>query len=285
MNFQKKSIKGFIFSKIFKNFKNKIKKKRIIKKMKFFNLVIAFFIPFTLAYIDGPCSDGSGWCTNTSTCTSKGGSYVSNKCPNDPADVKCCRKSVTVNGQSGRCLATQSCSTSTLSGYCPGGNNVKLCLDGGGGNTSGAAVAREVYNFFTARGWTKNAICGMLGNMEYESAGLVPTRNEFGGGGGYGLLQWTPASKLQNWAAQNGLDYTKTNTQCLRVQYEFENKNVQYIATNACNLSFAAYSKSTQTPEYLAECFARNYERPNAQALQNSLATRKSYARKWFNNL
>ena len=252
--------------------------------MKFFNLAIAFFIPFTLAYIDGPCSDGSGWCTNTSTCTSKGGSYVSNLCPNDPANVKCCRKSVAVNGQSGRCLAIQSCTTSTLSGHCPGGSNVKLCLNGGGGSTGNESVAKEVYNFFTARGWTKNAICGMLGNMEYESDGLVPTRDEYSGGGGYGLLQWTPASKLKDWATQNNLDYTTTNTQCLRVQYEFEGNYIQYV-NRSCNLSFSAYSKSTETPEYLAECFVINYENPNAQALQNSLQDRKNNARKWFNTL
>jgi len=151
-------------------------------------------------------------------------------------------------------------------------------------STPGATVAREVYNFFKEKGWTKNAICGMLGNMEYESDGLVPTRNEYGGGGGYGLLQWTPATKLQNWANENGFDYTTVTAQCQRIQYEFEGHIIQYLE-RSCGLSFDAYSKSTESVEYLTGCFAINYENPDSTALQNSLATRQSYARKWFDYL
>ena len=28
--------------------------------------------------------------------------------------------------------------------------------------------AKEIYNFFKSRGWTVNAICGLLGNMHWE---------------------------------------------------------------------------------------------------------------------
>ena len=59
------------------------------------------------------------------------------------------------------------------------------------------ANAKEIYNFFKSRGWTVNAICGLLGNMHWESDGLQPDINEMGGGG-YGLVQWTPGTKLKS---------------------------------------------------------------------------------------
>ena len=144
--------------------------------------------------------------------------------------------------------------------------------------TDKASVAREVRDFFSAKGWTKNAICGMLGNMERES-GLKPDTHEVGGSG-YGLVQWTPGSRLKNWANARGLDYRTTRTQCLKIQDEFENGG-QYYKTNHCPLTFFQYSRSTNTPEYLAACFMYNYERPGVQAL----AERQQFARKWFNNL
>lgn len=140
-------------------------------------------------------------------------------------------------------------------------------------------VAKEVYKFFKAKGWTKNAICGMLGNMERES-GLKPDTNQIGGGSGYGLVQWTPGSVLKNWANSEGLNYRTTRTQCLRIQYEYDN-GLQFYKTKACPLNFKQYVKSTKSPEYLAECFMRNYERAGVEALGD----RKTYARKWFNKL
>ncbi|OUM58433.1 hypothetical protein PIROE2DRAFT_64410 [Piromyces sp. E2] len=150
---------------------------------------------------------------------------------------------------------------------------------GGGNNQSKESVAKEVYNFFKAKGWTKNAICGMLGNMERES-GLKPDTDEIGGGGGYGLLQWTPGSILKNWANSKGYNYRTTKTQCLRIQYDYDNGG-QFLTSKECSLTFAKYIKSTKSPEYLAECFMHNYERPGVYALDE----RKSYARKWFNKL
>ena len=69
-----------------------------------------------------------------------------------------------------------------------------------GGPKGGLTTAQEeanaqyIYNFFKAQGWTTEAICGLLGNMQRE-CGLNPgnwqhwERKNLG----YGLLQWTPA--------------------------------------------------------------------------------------------
>ncbi|WP_242953842.1 phage tail tip lysozyme, partial [Clostridium sp. BL-8] len=71
--------------------------------------------------------------------------------------------------------------------------------------------ARYIYSFFKNKGWTSNSICGMLGNMQGES-GIIADIDEISGGGGYGLVQWTPKSILTNWASQNGLDYKAVDT-------------------------------------------------------------------------
>ncbi|MGX7420083.1 phage tail tip lysozyme [Carnobacterium gallinarum] len=120
--------------------------------------------------------------------------------------------------------------------------------------------AKAVYSFFRGKGWTPQAISGMLGNMQGES-GLIADRDEVGGGGGYGLVQWTPKSNLVNWANSNGLNYRTVDTQCRRIQWELENGQ-QFYATGAYPLNFRQFSQSTQSPTYLAKVFINNYERP-----------------------
>lgn len=78
--------------------------------------------------------------------------------------------------------------------------------------------ALEVYNFFSARGWTLNAIAGMLGNMERESninPGLWQSLNYGNYSGGYGLVQWTPATNYTDWASANGYSITDPQGQMM----------------------------------------------------------------------
>jgi len=83
-------------------------------------------------------------------------------------------------------------------------------------------VAREVWT--TLRGWgsSAGAIAGILGNMQGESA-LIADRWEgdhVGNmSGGYGLVQWTPATVIINWARDQGLDHKSVSTQCARLKY------------------------------------------------------------------
>ncbi|GAA0077664.1 hypothetical protein UT300005_20420 [Clostridium sp. CTA-5] len=120
--------------------------------------------------------------------------------------------------------------------------------------------AKYVYSFFRNKGWTSNSICAMLGNMQGES-GIIADINERGGGGGYGLVQWTPKSNLTNWANGNGLNYRTVDTQCRRIQWELENSQ-QFYATRAYPMNFRSFTQSTASPTYLAKVFINNYERP-----------------------
>lgn len=143
--------------------------------------------------------------------------------------------------------------------------------------------AAYIWQYLSAKGWTMNAVAGMLGNMETESTINPAIWQNLDAGNtslGFGLVQWTPATKLINWANSRDLDYTKMDTQLERILWELENGE-QYYQTDSYPLSFAAFAKSTQTPEYLAQAFLLNYERPADQ----DQPARSTQARKWFTYL
>lgn len=125
--------------------------------------------------------------------------------------------------------------------------------------------AKLVKAFFRSMGWSYNAICAMLGNMEVESSinpGLIEGRKTTldPDKDGYGLTQWTPASKLINWANKNGLSWRNSgNTQCQRIQYEMLG---EYQWVQNVKISFGEFAKSTASIDYLTRAFCRNYERP-----------------------
>ena len=146
---------------------------------------------------------------------------------------------------------------------------------------SKTAAATEIFKFFKGKGWSKNAICGLLGNIEVETAYTFdPDINAYNGDGGYGLLQWTPGSKLKNWAESKGLNFRTINTQCRRIQYEYDN-GLQYYTSQYCSLKFSQYIKSSNSPDSLAECFMHNYERPNLKYA--NIPTRRKKAVEWYN--
>ena len=147
--------------------------------------------------------------------------------------------------------------------------------------SSKTSAATEIYNFFKGKGWSKNAICGLLGNIEVETDYTFnPDIHAYNGDGGYGLLQWTPGSKLKNWAESNGLNFKTINTQCRRVIYEYDN-NLQFYSSKYCSLTFKQYVKSTNSPDNLAECFMHNYEKPNLNYA--NIPTRRNKAVEWCN--
>lgn len=95
--------------------------------------------------------------------------------------------------------------------------------DTGGGDTSGVyasvcagvstlstaqmtANAKYICNYLMNQGFTKNAACAVLGNMEAEG-GINPGiwERQDNTSYGYGLVQWTPATKFINRAVSRGV--------------------------------------------------------------------------------
>lgn len=124
--------------------------------------------------------------------------------------------------------------------------------------------ALYIYSALTDKGWTQEAISGLLGNMEHESS-LNPGRwqsdNVGANSNGYSLVQWTPATKYINWCTDTGRDDpSEMDNAIARILYEVEN-NEQYIETSGYPLSFQEFAESTDAPYTLACAFAWNYER------------------------
>lgn len=121
--------------------------------------------------------------------------------------------------------------------------------------------AAYIYKVLSGKGWTKQAIAGMLGNMQTESTinpGLWQSMRENDMHMGFGLVQWTPASKYINWAKGKGLDYKSLDTNISRILWEVENKQ-QWINKS---MSFKQFTQSTDSAYNLGLKFLSSYERP-----------------------
>lgn len=119
------------------------------------------------------------------------------------------------------------------------------------------------------KGWTLNAACGVLGNMAREShcnPGLWESLIEGNMSGGFGLTQWTPASKIIDWCNANGYDYLDVDVQLQRISEEMEGNHDQYYPTTAYPETGQEFIHSTKDPEYLASAFMKNWERPGVEA-------------------
>lgn len=133
------------------------------------------------------------------------------------------------------------------------------------------------------RGWSINAIAGLLGNMESESTinpGIWQSLNSGNMSGGFGLVQWTPATNFTNWADSNGYSSTDGYAQLKWID-EVTTSFGQWIPTDSYPITFEQFKTSTETPEHLASAFLKNFERAGVEVEEE----RRTQARKWFNFL
>jgi RHS repeat-associated protein len=163
--------------------------------------------------------------------------------------------------------------------------------------------AQYILNFLRRKGWSKNAVCGMLGNAEVESTinpgawqGYKKEKNA-NKKGGFGLLQWTPSTKLTDWAKKNKLDPHRLDTQLERILYEVKNPSLQWgfnktgkeMAKNAGYpiLTFSQYTCSKESAETLAMVFELGYEKPKSIFGKDGHvnSTRSNKAKYWYQHL
>lgn len=154
--------------------------------------------------------------------------------------------------------------------------------------------ATYIYKYLSDKGWSINAIAGILGNMQHESSinpGRWQSDNPGNEGSGYGLVQWTPSTKYTNWAKLNGhSDPSTMDSNLDRILYEVKMK-IQYSSTSGYPESFEEFTKSTKDPYYLACAFAWNYERSwvvlygSAEEKEALRKKRGGSAEDWFNYL
>lgn len=145
--------------------------------------------------------------------------------------------------------------------------------------------ATYIYNYLLASGFSINSICAVLGNMDRESTlnpGCWESHSVGNLFGGYGLVQWTPASNYINWvnALGSGEDPSNIDNNLGRIIYERSN-GLQYYPTTDYPETFDEFCQSTKTLDYLTMAFLKNYERAGVEAIGERIES----ANKWYQYL
>lgn len=113
--------------------------------------------------------------------------------------------------------------------------------------------------------WTVNAVAAICGNFAHEGV-MNPSQWEYGYDmsleKGFGLGQWTPATKLINWVEAKGFQRYQIRGQIDRVNYESVTPGAQWIPKPAYDFSMTEFLTSTQSPSYLASAWLYDWERP-----------------------
>ena len=153
--------------------------------------------------------------------------------------------------------------------------------------------AKIIYNELTTLGWSLNAICAVLGNM-YKESTINPNIWEnltVNTERGYGVVQWTPATKLIEWCDSVGKDYTSGDAQIERIEWE-KNNGAQWGKNNYASdygystsppITFAQFSTSNLSVDELTNYFVLYYERPAKKYYESSLQERKDSANYYYN--
>ena len=164
------------------------------------------------------------------------------------------------------------------------------------------ANAEFIYDYLSSQGWSKNAICGLLGNVEKESQ-LNPGAWQNNQGvtsnpkSGYGLIQWTPSDKFAEYV---GIDANNLNSLCTDPGKLIQNQLDFLIYSSATTdydikewypnlasrygaeyiMSFEEFTGSTDSAGDLAVIFNSHYERSGDNT--ERINQRREYAEKWF---
>ena len=162
--------------------------------------------------------------------------------------------------------------------------------------------AELIYQYLSNLGWTREAIAGILGNMDVESSmnpALIEGRSyhslitnaqclAIDDQHGVGLVQWTghtttaPAGqKLASFAIRYNKEWYDGELQCFRLEREYQT-NIQFNpgTVDGVQWDWNTYVNSTSTPEQLAKVWQYLYERGGSDTV-----TRQVKARYYYNKV
>lgn len=152
--------------------------------------------------------------------------------------------------------------------------------------------ALEIYSVLYYRGWTLEAVCGMLGNVEAES-GYNPWRWQndsvlevgsprinYQNSHAYGLCQWDPAGKyINNGSGYSGYGPNYSNQSgSLNDGYAqmcYLDEQADYYSTANYPLSYAQYKTATisnYSIAYLTRAWFYNFERGTWSSVRETAA-------------
>lgn len=143
--------------------------------------------------------------------------------------------------------------------------------------------AKIIYKFFAYYGATLQAICGMLGNWQWES-GLNPGCKQGSSTAlGWGLIQWTPSTVLTRWCNWRRYYWYDGYAQCYRVWCEGTNQlgaGGQWIPTVDYPYTWNDFLSMT---DITLATKAWLYERGRGAPETLHEAERIAYAQQWYN--
>ena len=165
--------------------------------------------------------------------------------------------------------------------------------------------AEYIYNYLKKKGFTKNAICGILGNMNSESTinpAVWQSLNDMYLG--YGLVQWDDGKLFIDWAKNEGvisaataeavnslaysnpkklmdaeLDYLIVSMNTVGNWFKPDNNQSKYGTSET--LTASQFKVSNKSADILARIFCGHYERPGVPKISERVAN----AKKWYNSL
>lgn len=145
-----------------------------------------------------------------------------------------------------------------------------------------------IHAYLQDEGFTDAAIAGILGNFERESTinpGLWQSLNQGNLSGGYGLAQWTPATKYTNYANANSIDMNDADEngpgQLDYLLYSVTQGEWMLRPSYGYTYSWADF-KALTDPQEAASAFLYQYERP---AVYTSEPVRRGYAQEWYDEM
>lgn len=163
----------------------------------------------------------------------------------------------------------------------------------------------EILRYLKKKGFTKNAICGILGNMNSESTinpAVWQSLNDMYLG--YGLVQWDDGKLFIDWAKKEGvisaataeavnslaysnpkklmdaeLDYLIVSMNTVGNWFKPDNNQSKYGTSET--LTASQFKVSNKSADILARIFCGHYERPGVPKISERVAN----AKKWYNFL
>lgn len=148
--------------------------------------------------------------------------------------------------------------------------------------------AQLVYAYLTNEGFSDAAIAGILGNFERESwinPGVWQGLDYGDTSGGYGLAQWTPATKYLNYATAQGIDITDADDNGPgQLDYLLHSVTQgEWLQRPQYGYTYTwAQFKALTDPQDAASAFLYEYERP---ASYDSEPIRRQYAQYWYDEM
>lgn len=185
-----------------------------------------------------------------------------------------------VNGGSGPSSAEQSGGGGTVSSTTTPVSTIGCCEASTTQIISGGDFSEKAWNFFVGKGYSPQQTAGIVGNMKAESSGGYPmllqgdtpdkktsSKDAESSGSGWGIVQWTPPSKMIGPARAAGKSYDEIDTFEFQIQFLWEQLEGTGLGGEKLSEKGAGDDLKKQTTiDGAARSFMLKFERPKDQS-------------------